>query len=238
MVVRVLVFYVLLLFFTMLIGGTQQAIGFDPNISFAQFGPGLAALAMLVLFRKDKHSLNLSFKGIGGYDVLGAVAFPLGASLAILLLSRLLLKGGDESLVITAPLLLWMPFGAFGEELGWRGYLHPRLDRNVAGWLSCLIVGVLWMPFHMHLLQNGVVYVVFLTLLLVSYTVVLYVLMRRTNFNVWVAALFHLAINVTNLVYFQFMMQTGFMALSALVWGVLAAAIVFRRRELFWASAQ
>jgi membrane protease YdiL (CAAX protease family) len=49
-------------------------------------------------------------------------------------------------------LLLWFPLGAIGEELGWRGYLHNRVN-----------------------------------------------LVSRIGFNVLVAAIFHLMINVANL---------------------------------------
>jgi hypothetical protein len=55
---RVLIFFVLMWFFLVLLGGFQQETGFlPPEVGLAQWGPGLAGLLMLVLFRKDGHKL-------------------------------------------------------------------------------------------------------------------------------------------------------------------------------------
>ena len=39
-------------------------------------------------------------------------------------------------------MVLWMPLGALGEELGWRGYLHKKLDPRIRGLFSSLLVGI------------------------------------------------------------------------------------------------
>jgi membrane protease YdiL (CAAX protease family) len=46
-------------------------------------------------------------------------------------------------------LLVWPLLAALGEELGWRGYLYPRLQARF-GWLgAALILGVIWGLWHL-----------------------------------------------------------------------------------------
>ena len=63
MYLRVGVFYVLTWFFLMMLGGIQQATGIlPPQIGLPQWGPGIAALLMLVIFRKDGFKISFFSK--------------------------------------------------------------------------------------------------------------------------------------------------------------------------------
>jgi membrane protease YdiL (CAAX protease family) len=133
-------------------------------------------------------------------------------------------------------LILWMPFGALGEELGWRGYLHKKLDSRMRGVFSSLLVGLLWMPIHVAFLGEGAVFLVFLTLLIISYSVVIYALVQDTGFNVLLASIFHLAINLTNLLFLDVIYETPFMMVNAIVWTIIAVTVVFLKKDAFFAS--
>ena len=66
-----------------------------------------------------------------------------------------------------------------------------------------------------------------------SYAVVLYFLVEPISFNIWIAALFHLFINITNVVFLSVINDTTFMIGMALVWVVIAAGIVMMNRQKF-----
>jgi hypothetical protein len=74
MYLRIGVFFVLSYFLLVLLAVTQQATGIlPPDAGLPQWGPGLAALLMLVIFRKDKFKITLFSKetpGIGITSVL------------------------------------------------------------------------------------------------------------------------------------------------------------------------
>lgn len=231
LVVRVLAFYLLTFIFSGVLGGLQEAVALGYEwVTLPQLAPGLAALVMLVLFRRDGLRLMSGLHGVRPVLLLGALAVPIAVAVLVYILLR------PATLALTAPVWLMLPgiaLGAFGEEIGWRGYLHKRLDPALRPLVSSALVGVLWALWHVGLYQNGVGYMVFLVILMIAYSTVLYWLLEGTAFNVWVAALFHLGINLANLPFYGMIQETRYIAVNALVWAVFAAALVLVRRDLF-----
>jgi len=240
MFLRIGIFYVLTWFFLMLLGGLQQATGIlPPEIGLAQWGPGIAALLMLVIFRKDGPKITFFSKGTPVLRYAYAALIPLGVSLVVFLIKSLMsIQHSPDYPTYGAflPMVLWMPFGAIGEELGWRGYLHKKLDPRMRGLWSSLMVGLLWMPIHVAFYSKGPVFLFFLALLIISYSVVIYALVQDTGFSVVLASIFHLFINVSNLLFLDVIYETPFMIMNALVWVVVAIVVVVRKKELFFAT--
>jgi membrane protease YdiL (CAAX protease family) len=123
-----------------------------------------------------------------------------------------------------------------GEEIGWRGYLHKKLDPRMRGLFSSLLVGLLWMPIHLQFIAQRPVYLLFFALMLMSYSVVIYALVQDTGFNVLLATIFHLAINLANLVFLDVIYQASFIIINSCVWVVVAVIVVMMKREVFLAK--
>ena len=47
-----------------------------------------------------------------------------------------------------AAIFLWLATYGFGEEVGWRGYLLPRLQRDRSAWSATVILWVVWATWH------------------------------------------------------------------------------------------
>ncbi|MGF1503592.1 MAG: CPBP family intramembrane glutamic endopeptidase [Anaerolineae bacterium] len=236
--VRVVVYYVLMWVFLIILGGTSQAVGLPVEVGVAQWGPGIAALLMLLIFRKDGLRLTLVNPDTPFSRYVLAFAVPLALSAVIYGVSRLLPPTAAPSawaVVTSLPMLLiWIPFGALGEEIGWRGYLQIRLDVRLNGFTSSLIVAALWAPMHIHLFSNGLLYIALFFITLMGYSLVLYALLHDTGFSVLIATVFHLAINYGNLLYFDVLNAPSLMLISALVWGIAAGVTVYQRRAIFF----
>jgi hypothetical protein len=69
--------------------------------------------------------------------------------------------------------------------------------------------------------------------LIISYSIVIYTLVRDTDFSVLLASIFHLAINLTNLLFLDVIYELPFMIVNSLVWAALAAGLVILKRDLF-----
>jgi membrane protease YdiL (CAAX protease family) len=237
MFLRTIVFYGLTWFFLMLLGGIQQASGLlPPEIGLAQWGPGIAALLMLVIFRKDGHKILFFSKDTPVIRYVYAALMPVAVGLVVLMISLWVPIAKSKPQAIYDSLwliLLWLPLGALGEEIGWRGYLNKMLDRRLRGLISALLVGVLWTPIHFSFFAEGPVYIFFLTLSIISYSVVIYALVQDTGFSVILASIFHLSINLTNLLFLDVIYETTFMMINGIAWAVVAAIVVLARRNVF-----
>jgi membrane protease YdiL (CAAX protease family) len=47
-----------------------------------------------------------------------------------------------------AAVLIWLASYGFGEEIGWRGYLLPRLQRDRSAWSASLVLWAIWATWH------------------------------------------------------------------------------------------
>jgi membrane protease YdiL (CAAX protease family) len=121
----------------------------------------------------------------------------------------------DTHAVRMVPLVLLAALraGPIGEELGWRGFLLPQLQRRFSPTVSSLIIGFIWFCWHIPLffapvgtavsgapITVGAVlfFYIFVTCLACIYTW----LVNRSRGSVLVALLMHLSINAALLMLF------------------------------------
>ena len=235
--IRVVVFYGIAFVFTIILSVVQQALGIDAGkIVLAQFGPGLAALVMLMMFRGDNIKLTVSFKGIPFLKYLGAIGIPIVVSIILFLIYSKFISPISIPLIDASSLTIMiggMLLGAFGEELGWRGYLQSGLSRRLNGLIAFLIVGVLWGLWHVGNYQNGPTYVLFFVLSTIGYSAVMAWLLVDTNYNVVLACLFHFAVNAGFYILKDALADTRLIMLNGLVWIGAAVIIVALNKKDF-----
>jgi membrane protease YdiL (CAAX protease family) len=235
---RIGVFYVLTWFFLILLGGVQQETGvLPPEIGLAQWGPGVAGLLMLVLFRKDGHRLVFDLRSAPAMRYVYAALIPfLVGLIAYLVKSVIPIEASRPGAVFESLglALLWLPLGALGEEIGWRGYLHKKMEPRFRGIVSSLLVGVLWAPIHVHFFGLGAFFVFLLFVMIISYSIVLYALVQDTGFNILLATIFHLSINLTNLLFLDVIYETAFMAVICSIWAIVSIGTIISRQPLYF----
>ena len=220
----------------MLLGGGQQAAGISENAAILpQLAPGLAALLMVLIFRKDGLRLSLFDKAIKVRRYLLAFLVPIGGALITYPIAGAISGTLNFGIPANVPwtLLIWFPFGALGEEAGWRGYMHERIDRGLPGLFSSIVIGTMWALWHVGIYANGLVYVAFFLLLMISYSVLIYALAADIQFNILVAAIFHMAINLTNMFSFNIINSLEFIITNSLVWAGIALAVFLARRTQY-----
>ncbi len=190
---------------------------------------------MLVIFRRDRFHITWRDTQTPLWRYTVAAVLPLAGAVLVYFVYSLSLRPASTATPAATPwgLLLWFPLGAIGEELGWRGYLHKRLDPGMTGIVSSVIVGTMWALWHVGMYQNGPLYMAFSVLLMVSYAVVNHALVADAGFSVMLAAVFHLMINIANLFVYTLVNQLEFMIASSLVWAAIAVGCVVLRRTLF-----
>ncbi|MBN2085487.1 MAG: CPBP family intramembrane metalloprotease [Anaerolineales bacterium] len=234
---RVVVFYGAAFVFTIILAILQQVLGIDPEkISMPQFGPGLAALVMLLAFRRDDLKLTVAFKGVPLWKYLAAAGIPIGISMILFLIYGRFVNSVSIP-PVDAPsiaiMLGGMLLGAFGEELGWRGYLQKWLGSRLNGLIAFPIVGILWGLWHVGNYSNGPAYVLFFVLSTIGYSAVMAWLIQGDHYNVVPACLFHFAVNAGFFILKDALADVRLMALNGFVWLGAAVVIVLLNRKEF-----
>jgi membrane protease YdiL (CAAX protease family) len=186
------------------------ALGAFPVPVFT-FGPFVAALALAALtdgrpgVRALLGTLVRWRVGLRWYAL--ALLLPLAVALGATYAS-VRLGAPDPTAVLLAALpgfpllfagLLLSPFsGAFGEELGWRGYALPRLLATRSPLAASLLLGVLAAGWHAPLFLAGIYAHPALHVAQIVATTVLWTLLHRgTGGSVLLAMLFHASWNAT-----------------------------------------
>ena len=223
MILRVLIYYVLIFLFTMILGGIQQQTNLPSTLILPQWGPGLAGLLMLLLFRKDKHSIKFAFKASQMKNYLAAIILPIILSLGAILVSVFIthsLTFAQVSFIPSLMLAIFTLVGSIGEEIGWRGYLQPTLNKKMNLFWSSVVVSALWIPWHVGNFGYGTLFTIGFFLVILSYSFLISYLIKDTKFNLLIAVLFHWFVNLANsfvptetLISGQFMLTMGIVAI-------------------------
>ena len=154
--------------FTILVNGLAwlgPILGGDPTTPGIGFlvwatAPMVSALVMKFLLR-DGVSLGFkpAFRGNGRWYALSILAFPV--AIAILLALGLLLGASNLSnftapafTTAMIPLAVTFFVFAFFEEVGWRGYLAPKVYGLNDHMLGHVLVGVVWASWHFPYLRE------------------------------------------------------------------------------------
>jgi membrane protease YdiL (CAAX protease family) len=122
------------------------------------YGPTLAAIAMTIITGGVSSLKKLLSKCLGwrvkGFWIV-AVFFILPLLQIATLLIYDMLHPGSAGNFAPSGLLWWLlgplisfPFGPLGEELGWRGFMLPRLQSRYNALVSSLVIGVVWTFWH------------------------------------------------------------------------------------------
>ncbi|WP_420630280.1 type II CAAX prenyl endopeptidase Rce1 family protein [Candidatus Leptofilum sp.] len=134
----------------------------EPGLGLLVWGvaPIVSALIMRFVLR-DKVSLGfgLKLRGNGRYYLLSLLFYPV-IILLVLVLGLLLGAStissftGAEFMVALMPIAITSFIFGFFEEVGWRGYLAPKVAEIHTGLLGHTIVGLIWASWHFPYLRE------------------------------------------------------------------------------------
>lgn len=108
-------------------------------------------------------------------------------------------------LTVPSILLAGIYAGPLGEELGWRGFLLPELQKKFSPLTCAIVVGIIWFSWHIPLFWAPIGTLVSGNLSLFSLityflminclSIIVTWLFNQSSYNLWVGILFHLFIN-------------------------------------------
>ncbi|MFC0875026.1 CPBP family intramembrane glutamic endopeptidase [Saccharicrinis sp. FJH2] len=229
---RVLVFILFVLIVTLALVGLQEILSLNySSVMLPQLAPVLAFLLLSLIFRDIRFTLNFKADPWNIYKMVLAFILPFLILFKVYLIGNMM----HFPMIITQhrfsalwPVLPGMILGAVGEEIGWRGFLQPYFEKKFSVLLSGIFTGIFWGLWHAHLYAKGVAFMLSFLLFTVSSSVVVTWMLRGTSYNILVASLFHLSLNLGFFFFFEGSLNhTGIMLTNGIVWTIPALIIGF-----------
>jgi membrane protease YdiL (CAAX protease family) len=197
------VFVLLAFLFSGVLGAFQSAIDSEA-LTLAQFGPALGALVTWTIFRRRLKALlpePVAGRQVGAHTVLMVAAVAVFAAIA----AAFALGTGQDLEGVAAvggvPFVLYLLLqlvGAAGEEIGWRGFMQPLLERRTARFAAAALTGVVWALWHVQIFAAAPLVAVAFLVSTVAFAILLGYM---GNGSLWqrtaTAAVGHWLINVT-----------------------------------------
>jgi membrane protease YdiL (CAAX protease family) len=212
------------------------AIDFD-KLSLAQFGPTLAYTFTIILFKDLFISINTKISGIIILKSIFSIIIPfLLASITYFIgyLFKIKLQMNTNIPYIIFNYGIWIIIGAIGEEIGWRSFLQPLLDRKYPIIISSVIVGLIWRLWHINHFINGPVFVLEFLLFTISYSNIIMFLLKNTEYNIFISSMFHASLNIS----FKIFLENSYgderlFLIRGSIWTITAIIIILCDRKYY-----
>jgi membrane protease YdiL (CAAX protease family) len=133
---------------------------------------------------------------------------------------------------------IWIIIGAVGEEIGWRCFLQPLLDKKYPIIISSVIIGLIWGLWHINHFINGPVFVLGFLLFTISYSIIIMFLLKNTEYSIFISAMFHASLNIS----FKIFLENSYgnvrlFLIRASVWSIFAIIIILFNRKYYTINA-
>jgi len=130
--------------------------------------------------------------------------------------------------------LIGMIIGATTEEIGWRSFLQPTLEKKHSIFISSLIVGMVWGLWHIGHYMNGPIFMLVFLTFTISVSLVMMFILKNTKHNIIISAVFHFSINIG----FGICFTEGFgniklFLINSSVWLMVALIVVLCNRKYY-----
>lgn len=195
------------------------------SLALPQLAPAFSAIIICLLI-KDRNSLKQMGKAISlSKSVILWIPIIVGLTILsdVLTAGALSLLGNSyQKWNGTVVNIVFMACGCFFEELGWRGFLLPQLERKYNPFISTIIVGSLWGFWHMYF-QFGIVGFLIFIITAIEMSIMMTWIYHKTDGNLILMALWHFSINLLH----QVFLTDRLTAIGFAVFGVVLAVFCF-----------
>jgi len=215
------------------------------------YGPTFAAL-FLTSYLVGRNGLKLFLKRALNWRVNFIWYFVALFSIALMLIFARQVHGilypsihlapirGLQPIYGLIPIFLFgILYGPLGEELGWRGFALPRLQRQLGALFGSLVLGVIWAAWHLplHLIPEfkwavGNIPLIWFFLLNIPWTVLFSWLYNNTKGSVLLVILFHASVNFSMGI-LRFTSPKFYPTITIVFWvAALLVIVIFGPRKL------
>lgn len=235
-------FYIITLIFSFLLlilHFVFQSVG-KYSLSFTQLSPALAVVFISMIL-KDKLIIQdikkhfLIDKNFVKW-VIPAIAIP---SICIIVSSFIITyykieyvpwKGNLSFYILSFVAIL---VGCAAEEIGWRGFLLPNLQKKYTTFISSIIVGILWGIWHLNL-TGGILGFILYTVTIIEMSILMTWLYNKSNGNLLLMTIWHLVFNLASHIFLWDRFNLQLFIIQGIVFGIMCLLILIIERNTYF----
>lgn len=207
------------------------------SISFTQLSPAFAVV-FISLILKDKTSINdiknhfrMNKKVVKW--VIPAIAIP---GIMIVISSFIMTYYKIEYVSWKGDILFYilniaaMLIGSTAEEIGWRGFLLPALQKKYTPLISSIIVGIVWGVWHLNF-TGGILGFVLYTITIIEMSVLMTWVYNKSNGSILLMSVWHFIINLSSHIFLWDRFNLYLFAAESIVFGAACLLIILAERN-------
>lgn len=235
-------FYIITLLFSILLLTLHfifQSVG-KYSVSFTQFSPALAVV-FISLILKDKTITNDIKKHFGINKVAAKWIIPvifipsIGISVSSIIMTYYKIdyvpwKGNMLFYVLSFVAIV---IGSAAEEIGWRGFLLPNLQKKHTPFVSSIIVGILWGVWHLNF-TGGILGFALYTVTIIEMSILMTWVYNKSNGNLVLMTVWHLVFNLTSHIFLWDRFALQLFLVQSIVFGILCLLILIIQRKTYF----
>ncbi len=231
MIWKIGLFILTTLIVTGLLAKIQQKINLDfEKIVLPQLAPAIGFLIMTLLFKSMRISIGFDFNKLIAIKSLLALGLPFILITIAFIIGKLIglePKFTNDLTPLISIMLIGIIIGSIGEEIGWRSFLQPTLEKNNSVILASIIVGLIWGLWHIGHYKNGLLFMIGFLIFTISASIILAWILRETRYSIIIAVLFHTSINIGFFVLLKnSLTDSKLMIINGIVWLIPAIGIL------------
>jgi CAAX amino terminal protease family. len=246
-------FYVFTFIFTIILGGTGQAIcaNYVPeqyqtivSLVLAEMAPTFGTLLVCICMKDWDCFKNMNwnpFKNIKNIlwlllSFIIPVIVVTSASAIMSALGKPYTSNGysDKLIIIT---FLGSLIGCIGEEIGWRGFMLPSFNRKYSLFSSAIFTGILWGAWHFFKLTSyGFLGYLLFILFIAELSVIMAWIYSKSNTNIICMVFFHLGVNTSSILFLTEREGIMFYTVACVISSLICMVIILADRGKFSAK--
>jgi membrane protease YdiL (CAAX protease family) len=240
---KLTLFVVFAFVFVMVLAMVQMAAKLSFGvITLPQFAPTMAYILTIILFKNLYRPITVKINKIVLVKSSIAVVFPLALFTIAYFIGKLMgmdVNIGSNLFAIITIGILGIIIGAVTEEIGWRSFLQPMLERKHSVFISSAIVGLIWGIWHIGHFMNGPIFMLGFLVFTISVSIIIAFLYKNTQYNIIISSLFHASINIGFTIFFTNGFENvRFFLVISFIWLITAAIITICGRQYFFIKAK
>lgn len=210
------------------------------SVSFTQLAPAVSVV-FLSLLLKDK-TIIYDIKGHYNIDrkflkwLIPVIAIP---SICIVISSLIMTYYKIDYVAWKGDLLFYILnlvailIGCAAEEIGWRGFLLPNLQKKHSPFISSIIVGILWGVWHLNF-TGGLVGFILYTITIIEMSILMTWVYNKSNGNLLLMTIWHFMFNLTSHIFLWDRFNINLFIVESIVFGAFCLLILIIERNTYF----